>query len=167
MTDQAQKLYYNLTFFDPHHILKFYDYFTSKRIDIKENCKNLIKFVNPNAQLQSFKRISRDSHDHFEILREIGNRLESIFNDLPKQSRELEKRKILQNDLTVFVVAYNDKLLLPNVIMSLYVNSGNYPEPWQLFICASTTTMDELEIFIKRCFGITLVTSNFFGEVKN
>ena len=36
--------------------------------------------------------------------------------------------------------------------MSLYANNGYYPEPWQLLICTSTTTMEELTIFIKRCF---------------
>ena len=36
--------------------------------------------------------------------------------------------------------------------MSLYANHGYYPEPWQLLICTSSTTMEELTIFIKRSF---------------
>jgi len=34
--------------------------------------------------------------------------------------------------------------------VSLYANHGLYPEPWQLMICASSTKMEELTIFIKR-----------------
>jgi len=36
--------------------------------------------------------------------------------------------------------------------MSLYANHGSYPEPWQLLICTSSTTLEELTIFIKRSF---------------
>jgi len=34
--------------------------------------------------------------------------------------------------------------------VSLYANHGFYPEPWQLMICTSSTTIEELTIFIKR-----------------
>jgi len=36
--------------------------------------------------------------------------------------------------------------------MSLFANHGSYPEPWQLLICTSSTTTEELSIFIKRSF---------------
>ncbi|PKK70311.1 hypothetical protein RhiirC2_779870, partial [Rhizophagus irregularis] len=36
--------------------------------------------------------------------------------------------------------------------MSLYASYGYYPEPWQILICTSSTTMEELKIFIKRSF---------------
>ncbi|CAG8596276.1 6964_t:CDS:10, partial [Paraglomus occultum] len=52
----------------------------------------------------------------------------------------------------LFVAACNDKFRVPNIIMSLYANHGSYPEPWQVFICRTTTTAEELTLFIKRCF---------------
>ena len=87
--DQVQNLCYYLTFFTARNILAFYDYFTSEELD-KENeetCKTLIKFINSNAQLPSHMVtkgiISRESRDHFGILREIGNELENIFKNIP------------------------------------------------------------------------------------
>jgi hypothetical protein len=116
----------------------------------------LIKFVNSNAQLPSQKKVDEISCDSYDYLSKIGIKLESIFKNIPKQKRKINK--IIQEvilDITSdrpFVVAYCNKLLVPNIIMSLYVNNGYYPEPWQLLLCASSTTMEELTIFIKRCF---------------
>ncbi|CAB5396532.1 unnamed protein product [Rhizophagus irregularis] len=96
----------------------------------EEECKALISFVNSKAQLPSHgdvQGILNGFKDHYEILCEIGNELEKIFRNTPKQ-------------------------LLPNTIMSLYASYGYYPEPWQILICTSSTTMEELKIFIKRSF---------------
>ncbi|GES94841.1 hypothetical protein GLOIN_2v1778799 [Rhizophagus clarus] len=159
LVNQAQKNCYYLTLFSANQILEFYDYFTSEKLD-KENeerCKALIKFVNSNAQLPShkkIKRISRVSNDYFEILCEIGYRLENIFKNLPKQWQIIQQEVIpddIVKDNRLFITAYNDKLLVPNIIMSLYVNSGYYPEPWQLLLCTSSTTIEEIGNFIKRC----------------
>jgi hypothetical protein len=161
--NQVQKNCYYLTFFSPNQILEFYDYFTSEKLDKKneERCKALIKFVNNSAQLPShkkLKRISRKSKDYFEILCEIGSRLENIFKDLPKQW-EIIQQQVIPDDIIkdngLFVTVYDDKLLVPNIIMSLYVNNGYYPEPWQLLLCTSSTTIEEIGIFIKRCFFAT------------
>src|SRR5204862_7640677 len=85
----AQEKCYYLTFFLARHILAFYDYFTSEKLD-KENeeeCKTLIRFVNSKAELPShndIKGISRESKDYFKILCEIGSELERIFRNIPK-----------------------------------------------------------------------------------
>ena len=138
--DHAQEKCYYLTFFPARHILAFYDYFTSKKIDEEneEECKTLIRFVNSKAQLPSHKNIkvfSRGSKDYRKILCEIGNELERIFRDVPKQLRELKaagKRialdKVKKGKL--FIAACNDNIRVPNIVMSLYSNHGYYPEPW-------------------------------------
>ncbi|PKY42427.1 hypothetical protein RhiirA4_397377 [Rhizophagus irregularis] len=160
IVDLAQERCYYLTFFPARHILAFFDYFTSEELDEKnkEECKTLIRFVNSKAQLPSHKDIqgiSRESKDYFRILCEIGNELEKIFINIPKQSRKLKStgQRII-SDLVrkgkLFVASCTDKTRVPNIIMSLYANHGYYPEPWQLLICTSSTTMEELTIFIKR-----------------
>ncbi|CAB5385552.1 unnamed protein product [Rhizophagus irregularis] len=158
IVDRAQEKCYYLTFFTTRQILAFYDYFTSEKLD-KENeeeCKTLIRFVNSKAQLPSHgdvRGILNGFKDHFEILYEIGNELEKIFRDIPKQSRIL---KGFGHDIItigkLFVVTYTDKIQVPNTIMSLYASYGYYPEPWQILICTSSTTMEELMIFVKRSF---------------
>src|SRR5581483_4744197 len=75
----------------------------------------------------------------------------------PKQSRKLNVtgQHVMSDVVTkgkLFVAACIDKTRVPNIIMSLYANHGYYPEPWQLLICTSSTTMEELTIFIKRSF---------------
>ena len=59
IVDRAQERCYYLTFFPARHILAFYDYFTSEKLDEKneEECKTLIRFVNSKAQLPSRKDI--------------------------------------------------------------------------------------------------------------
>ncbi|PKK67516.1 hypothetical protein RhiirC2_835340, partial [Rhizophagus irregularis] len=163
IVDRAQQRCYYLTFFLARHILAFYDYFTSEELD-KDNedeCKILIRFVNSKAQLPStrkdIQKILRGSKNYLEILTEIGNELERIFRNVPKQSRKPKAAgQRVTSDIVIkgklFVAACTDKMRVPNVIMSLYTNHGYYPEPWQLLICTSSTTMEELTIFIKRSF---------------
>ncbi|UZO24840.1 uncharacterized protein OCT59_017134 [Rhizophagus irregularis] len=157
--DQSHKRCYYLTFFYSRHILSFYDYFTSENLD-KENeeeCKALISFVNSKAQLPSHgdvQGILNGFKDHYEILCEIGNELEKIFRNTPKQLRKIKntgQREIITKG-KLFVATYTDKIQVPNTIMSLYASYGYYPEPWQILICTSSTTMEELKIFIKRSF---------------
>src|SRR6266498_3881117 len=91
IVNRAQERCYYLTFFPARHILAFYDYFTSEKLD-KENeeeCKTLIRFVNSKAQLpprKDIQGISRGSKDYLKILCEIGNELKRIFRNIPKQS---------------------------------------------------------------------------------
>ncbi|UZO24837.1 uncharacterized protein OCT59_017131 [Rhizophagus irregularis] len=158
--DRAQEICYYLTFFTARHVLSFYDYFTSEKSDEEneEECKILIRFVNSKAQLPSHKDIqgiSRESKDYFKVLCEIGNGLEKIFTSIPKQSRKLKATgQGIIIDLVrkgeLFVASYTDKTRTPNIIMSLYANYGSYPEPWQLLICTTSTTMEELANFIRR-----------------
>ncbi|PKY60054.1 hypothetical protein RhiirA4_550542, partial [Rhizophagus irregularis] len=162
IVDRAQERCYYLTFFPARHILAFYDYFTSEKLDEEneEECKTLIRFVNSKAQLpphKDIKGISRGSKDYFKILCEIGNELEKIFRNIQKQPRRLKAAgKRVASDVVkrgkLFIAACADNTLVPNIIMSLYANHGYYPELWQLLICTSSTTMEELTIFIKRSY---------------
>ncbi|GBC14823.1 hypothetical protein GLOIN_2v1781959 [Rhizophagus irregularis DAOM 181602=DAOM 197198] len=163
IVDRAQQRCYYLTFFFARHILAFYDYFTSEKLDKdnEEECKILIRFVNSKAQLpttrKDIQKILRGSKNYLEILTEIGNELERISRNVPKQSRKPKAagQRVMSDIVTkgkLFVAACTDKSRVSNVIMSLYTNHGYYPEPWQLLICTSITTMEELTIFIKRSF---------------
>src|SRR6266498_4226891 len=124
----AQERCYYLTFFPARHILAFYDYFTSEKLD-KENeeeCKTLIRFVNSKAQSLPRKQgVSRGSKDYLNPLCEIGDVLKRTFRDIPKQTRKLKTAgQLVMSDIVtkgkVFVAACTDKLRVPNVIMSLY-----------------------------------------------
>jgi hypothetical protein len=106
--------------------------------------------------LPSQKKVKEISCDSYDYLSKIGTKLESIFKNIPKQKRKIKIiQQVILDDIKSdrsFVVAYDNKLLVPNIIMSLYVNNGYYPEPWQLLLCTSSTTMEELTTFIKKCF---------------
>ncbi|PKB97251.1 hypothetical protein RhiirA5_506678, partial [Rhizophagus irregularis] len=146
IVDRAQQRCFYLTFFPACHILAFYDYFTSEKLDKdnEEECKILIRFVNSKAQLPSTRR-------------DMQKILQRIFRNVPKQSRKPKAagQRVMSDIVTkgkLFVAGCTDKSRVSNVIMSLYTNHGYYPEPWQLLICTSSTTMEELTIFIKRSF---------------
>ncbi|CAG8562549.1 11938_t:CDS:10 [Diversispora eburnea] len=159
IVDKAQEIHYYLTFFPAHHILTFLDYFTNDDPANGEICKTLIRFVNEKARLMPIKKdvFKISQQNYFEILCEIGAKIKNIFSDIPIQLRPIKtKGVVVPSDIVhrgrLFVAACNDKLLIPNIIMSIYTNHGYFPEPWQILICKSFTTMEELSIFIKRCF---------------
>ncbi|PKY15764.1 hypothetical protein RhiirB3_428014 [Rhizophagus irregularis] len=160
IVDRARERCYYLTFFSVRHILTLYDYFTSEKLDKKneEECKTLIRFVNSKDQLPSRNEVVLcGSKDDPETLHKIGDELKRIFEDSPKQMRKFNVtgQRVMSDIVTkskLFVAACTDSSRIPNVIMSLYANHGYYPEPWQLLICTSLTTMEELMIFIKRSF---------------
>ncbi|UZO02840.1 uncharacterized protein OCT59_021318 [Rhizophagus irregularis] len=171
MIDHAHKKCYYLTFLSARHVLALYDYFVSEVSDREneEECKALIRFVNSKAQLspshRDVQRILRESKDYFEILCEIGNELERIFRNIPKRSRKFDavEQRVMQDVVTknkLFIATCNDKSRVPNIIMSLYANHGYYPESWQLLICTSLTTIEELTIFIKRS---SFASNNGYG----
>ncbi|RHZ83844.1 hypothetical protein Glove_87g84 [Diversispora epigaea] len=159
IVDRAQETHYYLTFFPARHILTFLDYFTNDDQANREICKTLIRFVNEKARLIPIKKggFKISSCNYLEILCEIGAKIKNIFGDIPIQLRPLKtKGVVVLSDIVhrgrLFVAACIDKLLVPNIIMSIYTNHGHFPEPWQILICKSSTTMEELSIFTKRCF---------------
>ncbi|CAG8510048.1 23700_t:CDS:10 [Cetraspora pellucida] len=158
LVNKAQESHYYLTFFPARHILEFYDFFTSRSPTNTKTCQTLVRFVNPNVKLQTRDRaISIVRKDYLQILNEIGTKLHQIFGGLPKTPRLLKTSiERVASDVVIrgrlFVAACNDKSRVPNIIMSLYANHGTFPEAWQVLICTSSTTLEELSIFIKRCF---------------
>ncbi|CAG8494132.1 12597_t:CDS:10, partial [Racocetra fulgida] len=169
IVDRAQKEHYYLTFFPARHILAFHDYFNDNAKDKAANheeCQILITFVNNAARLpppksQTQMEIIDDIHDntrdYYSALCSIGSKLADIFENIPKQIREIKDTgERIKSDLVqpgkLFVAACSNKSLVPNIIMSLYANHKSYPQPWQILICTSSTTMEELSIFTKRCF---------------
>ncbi|CAI2170802.1 7188_t:CDS:10 [Funneliformis geosporum] len=153
--NRAQGDCYYLTFYPARHILALYDYYTKSRecLEITETCQILVSFVNRKAKLprQNDIGFNCNKSEYDLVLREINGRLEDIFGTLQKHARLLKiSVKIKCGEL--FVATCDDKSKVPNIIMSFYANHGYYPEPWQLLICTTSTTEEELSIFIKRCY---------------
>ncbi|CAJ0901056.1 6354_t:CDS:10 [Entrophospora sp. SA101] len=171
---QWHEQHYYLTFFPVRHILKFYDYFMNyidleKRYANKqdefelfkkanrEECETLIKFVNIKATLpppplpnkKDTSDISHQHNDYYKMLSEIGLKLFNIFESIQRSPREIKiPVESIMSDVVqpgkLFVASCDDKFLVPNIIISLYVNHQFYPEPWQILICTPSTTMEEL-----------------------
>ncbi|POG75640.1 hypothetical protein GLOIN_2v1475340 [Rhizophagus irregularis DAOM 181602=DAOM 197198] len=163
IVNEAQEEYYYLTFFPARHILSFLDYFSveSKTNDKAntEECKKLIRFVNSKAKLPPKDKITinLEGNKYDDTFGKIGTILQEIFTTVPKEERQVKniKERVISDVVypgKLFVAACTDKFLVPNIIMSLYVNHECHPLPWQILICTASTTMEELAIFIKRCF---------------
>ncbi|CAG8518032.1 9622_t:CDS:10, partial [Cetraspora pellucida] len=95
---------------------------------------------------------------YYKNLCALGKILGYLFRNIYNKPKRVAQNKIerVKSDFVfsgkLFVAACNDKLLVPNIIMSLYVNHESYPQPWQILICTPSTTLEELSIFTKRCF---------------
>ncbi|CAG8767345.1 22276_t:CDS:2, partial [Gigaspora rosea] len=160
---KVQQEHYYLTFFPARHILSFYDYFSnykgSNRRICEKTCETLVRYVNFGAKLPSMRN-PKDAlnvkNNHYKILCEIGTRLKGIFESLAKDPIPFEDcgERVVSDVVhhgKLFVAACSDRSVIPNIIMSLYANSKFYPNAWQLLICTSSTTSEEIAIFIKRC----------------
>ncbi|CAG8487332.1 35591_t:CDS:10 [Gigaspora margarita] len=179
IVNEAQKNHYYLTFFLAQHVLNFYDYFScnknieTKQSDIKEKCSILLRFVNDKLKFNlptldsDILEIQLQPQNYYAILCKIGTTLHGIFSQIPITQR---KMTAIVNHETVnvvrqghlFIAKCDNKFRVPNVIMSL-CNSHNkcYPAAWQLLICKSSTTEEELLTFTKRCF---FAAKNGYGE---
>ncbi|CAG8481554.1 7050_t:CDS:10 [Ambispora leptoticha] len=160
---QAQEKHYYLTFYTARHIQTFYDYFScmgEADSKIRETCEILLQFVCKGAKLPPNKGdicIDTDEINFYWVLCEIGKKLHDIFMQISKYPRQIKaKLEPIVSDVVypgkLFVAACADSYRVPNIILSLYANHGSYPEPWQLLMCRTTTTAEELTLFIKRCF---------------
>ncbi|CAG8489458.1 2568_t:CDS:2, partial [Dentiscutata heterogama] len=160
---KVQQEHYYLTFFPARHILSFYDYFSNSkganRRICEKTCETLVRYVNFGAKLPPMRN-PKDAlnvkNNHYKILCEIGTRLKSIFESLPKDPIPFEEcgERVVSDVVypgKLFVAACSDRSVITNIIMSLYANSKFYPNAWQLLICTSSTTSEEIAIFIKRC----------------
>ncbi|CAG8523422.1 10645_t:CDS:10, partial [Racocetra fulgida] len=129
-----QEKHYYLTFFPARHILAFYDYFTNKddpnnvgQILNNEECRTLIRFVNSEAKLPPRSAefiISSEDQNYYQILCQIGTKLQNIFESVPKKRRDvIDKGGRIMSDVVyqgkLFVAACSDKNLVPNIIMKL------------------------------------------------
>ncbi|CAG8457534.1 1322_t:CDS:2, partial [Dentiscutata erythropus] len=163
---RAQERHYYLTFYTARHILAFYDYFSCRdEVDPKnrETCKTLLRIVSKNAILPPNEgdiKVDYITANFYEVLCEIGIKLHNIFAQAQKTPRKINANIELNvSDIVrpgnLFVAACNKSYQVPNIILSLYANHGTYPEPWQLLMCRTSTTADELSLFIKRCFNAT------------
>ncbi|CAG8529977.1 19075_t:CDS:2, partial [Dentiscutata erythropus] len=174
IVDKAQNDHYYLTFFSARHILAFYDYFRSiDHANIDENnnfhasnqeiCQNLVKFVNDKAKLPLLPNwigewpTVQSEADFLPTLRKIGATLHKIFTDIPPRNRPIpdDVEPIIADTVfkgKIFVADCHSRSLVPNVILSLFTNHRSFPEPWQILICRSTTTAEEVSLFIKRSF---------------
>ncbi|CAG8779109.1 27999_t:CDS:2, partial [Dentiscutata erythropus] len=94
---------------------------------------------------------------YYENLCALGKILKYLFRNVYNKPKRVPQGVVrVKSDFVfsgkLFVAACNDKLLVPNIIMSLYANHELIPQPWQILICTPSTTMEELSIFTKRCF---------------
>ncbi|CAG8477692.1 8259_t:CDS:10, partial [Cetraspora pellucida] len=144
-------------------IVKNFSYNESiARLNIKEECSVLLKSVNDKAELPNINsdilKIPLEPKNYYDILCKIGTILHDIFSRILITQRQMTAAvKYDTTDMVyqgrLFIATCNNKFQVPNIIMSLY-NSHNkcYPEAWQVLICKSSTTTEELLIFTKRCF---------------
>lgn len=178
-TAQAQSFY--LTFFRGRQVLQLHDLFfgehPSSESALRE-CATLLKLVSSHEKYIKNLSALRNTKDfavrqnranpkedgHLHALLAVGEFLDAIFVDLPQDHITKDLDGILDHkniNLSgcvfpgqLFVAACNDKARVPNIIMELYATTvSQKPEPWQLYVCRSSTTLEEIDLFLLRCFN--------------
>ncbi|RUS21593.1 hypothetical protein BC937DRAFT_92153, partial [Endogone sp. FLAS-F59071] len=151
-----------LSYFRGCDLVFFKDYFSGHATaspNIRSTCATLVRFYNQDAVLEpEGADINEPGLTASQILDTIGERLTKIFEPFSRSIPRtilMRSRQTVVSDVVIprrlFVAVCNHRSLVPNVIMSLYVNDQHVPEPSQLLMCTSSTTEEELELILKRC----------------
>lgn len=163
--DEARLANYYLNFFRGCHLVTFWNFLlkSSEKNAFSMKSANLLSYVNPKAKFSA--KVSSGAwaskNNWQQELDFISQLLARTFDGL-----NYEARLISENDLGtggrvlsdvvraghLCVAVCNDRLLVPNVLLSLYANHGTVPEPSQILLCSPTTTTEELDLLLRRCF---------------
>ncbi|RUS20139.1 hypothetical protein BC937DRAFT_86287, partial [Endogone sp. FLAS-F59071] len=175
--DEARLANYFLNFFRGCHLVTFWNFLLkpSGKNAFAVKCANLLSYVNPKAEF-STKAISgaRGGKNSWQQeLNIISRLLAQTFDDLKYEARLISEGDLgtsgrVLSDVVragrLCVAVCNDRLLVPNVLLSLYANHGTVPEPSQILLCSPTTTTEELDLLLRRCF---FASSQKFGGHAN
>ncbi|RUS34694.1 hypothetical protein BC938DRAFT_479135 [Jimgerdemannia flammicorona] len=157
--EKSRSKSYFLTYFMGRHLIVFRDLFSGFSDDpvaTKQTCAALFRYYNRNASPTISDTTSEA--DEFLTLDHISELLEDVLGPLPTNPEPIPKNfgRHVMSDIVVarklFVAVCNNQNLVPNVVLSLYANHGRVPQPSQVLICQPTTTEEELNLLLMRCF---------------
>ena len=170
---KARQEHYYLNYYWSNQLCVLYKFLTNPdrtQVDF-ENVITLIHFVDPTidenlvhdygkSHVRNLPDSPQDAPD--EIMSVIGKALGSIFQDvstrpdLPDTLGDASCRTSSVKGNFFVAVLEEESLLTVNVMMSLYENTTKgYPEPSQVIFCSPHTKLEEIQIFLRRCFTQT------------
>lgn len=162
--EKSRSQNYFLTYFMGRHLTVIRDFFSglTDGAVTEQKCAALFRYYDKHSSPSIHDVVSEASSDEIEeealTLDRISELLEHVLGPLPANPEPIPKnfRGSVMSDIVVeqklFVAVCNNENLIPNVILSLYATHGRVPQPSEVLVCRSTTTEEELELLLKRCF---------------
>lgn len=92
----------------------------------------------------------------------IGSILRNIFSLCKTFTRYITRAPITplnvrEGSVQVFRCGNSAENSTINIIMALYASSGFYPEPTELLFCTDSTTQEQIDMFLTRCFHMETI----------
>ncbi|RUS21205.1 LOW QUALITY PROTEIN: hypothetical protein BC937DRAFT_93351 [Endogone sp. FLAS-F59071] len=167
---------YYLTYFMGRHLTVIRDFFSGLSDDTvatEQKCAALFRYYDKHSSSSVHDMVSEvnsdmasevnsdDNSDDIEeglTLDRISVLLENVLGPLPANPEPIPKnfRGTVMSDVVVerklFVAVCKNENLIPNIILSLYATHGRVPQPSEVLVCRPTTTEEELNLLLKRCF---------------
>ena len=171
---KAREECYFLNYYRSDQLCVLYDFLINKsNVDCEMEVLSLIHFVDKTITKQQLlqhqeerkKLTNSHSDDNPSLfLSTIGQVLGNIFNNpqrvvrwTPDDGQNLSyvKLEATVSPGEIFVASLEpDSSLTANVMLSLYENTSNaYPEAYQIVLCSSETTWEEIYLLLQRCFN--------------
>ncbi|XP_064628010.1 uncharacterized protein LOC135487838 [Lineus longissimus] len=169
--EQARLEYYFLNFVYADQLWTLYNFFSTGKPTSKLN--DIFKFISPqvevnNADIWKKHHIDCEDSNWKKVVTALGNNLCKIFSKQTSPSHPMPKPpedslKMSQGQETPAVVNQGDFLVVRlhkdscyvvQTILNLYQQTtGHYPEPFQILMCTSETSEEEVGLFLRRCIN--------------
>ena len=120
------------------------------------------------GDLELLRSSSQESDKEVKLLNDVGKMLGELFEHTPPQVRPLEGltevKQQLQGDLLIrsmqnkeqgipiFVCCADEACKVTELVLSIYTRRERVPEAEELLLCSSHTTLEEIELLLRRFF---------------
>lgn len=179
---RARAEHESMLFFHSSQIWSLYTFFSGFNESEESNryCEDLLRFYAPTLDSRGIKRplppigaVSTMTRPQLgTAMDQLGTYLDSVLQQAKSHYRVIanigEARPgdvVLPNRL--FVARVEDPLRVINVVMSLYINNGAFPDPSTILFCRTSTTMEEILLLLRRCFSPIAVSKKQLFCVVN
>lgn len=158
----------SMLFFHSFQIWSLYNFFSGigQSEESVRYCEDLLRFSAPALDCRSLKRplppigaVSMMSRQQLgTAIDQLGAHLDSVLQQAKSHHRMISNiGEARPGDVVspnrLFVANVADPQRVINVVMSLYINNGAFPEPSTILFCRTSTTLEEILLLLRRCFS--------------
>eukprot|EP00026_Physarum_polycephalum_P000019 Phypoly_transcript_00019.p1 GENE.Phypoly_transcript_00019~~Phypoly_transcript_00019.p1 ORF type:complete len:3090 (+),score=490.35 Phypoly_transcript_00019:142-9411(+) len=156
---RARRQHYRLTYLNASQLLLLRAFLDGALEEqMKPHLQNALAFLHPSGFDVNLDTVTpTGEQDLYARVCEVGDYLTKLFASAQPFFRPIKNKPasplappVLSREL--YVASVSNKVQIIPVLMSLFANTGNYPEPHQVLFCHAQTQWEQLNLLLMRCF---------------